>query len=103
VLEAGSGIQALVVAQGHAAKIDVVVADIVMPLMNGPEMVEKLREKGHDFVTIFMSGYSEGPALDLATIGGIFLQKPFSTEMLAEKIQEALNRNTKAASTSSNG
>ncbi|SRR6266545_4244317 len=40
---------------GH---IDVMVTDIVMPRMGGPEMVEKLRRKRNSFAVIFMSGYT---------------------------------------------
>src|SRR4029077_14580178 len=54
VLEAGNGLEALAVVERHPAKIDVVVADIVMPRMGGPELIEKLRAKRDDFAVIFM-------------------------------------------------
>jgi CheY-like chemotaxis protein len=90
VLEAGNGVEALAVAEAHAGKIDVVVADIVMPQMGGPELVEKLRAKRDSFVVIFMSGYTEAAALEHAKIGAgaVLLNKPFSPESLMAKIQE---------------
>ncbi len=90
VLEAGNGLEALAIAKAHAGKIDVVVADIVMPQMGGPELVEKLRAKRENLVVIFMSGYTEAAALEHAKIGDTtaLLNKPFSSETLAEKIQE---------------
>jgi len=85
VLEAGNGVQALAAAEAHAGKIDVVVADIVIPQMGGPQLVEKLRAKQEGFAVIFMSGYTEAAALEHARVGtdAILLNKPFSAETLA--------------------
>jgi signal transduction histidine kinase/ActR/RegA family two-component response regulator len=90
VLEAGNGLEALAVVERHPAKIDVVVADIVMPRMGGPEFVEKLRAKRDDFAVIFMTGYTEASVLENAKIksGAVVLNKPFSAEVLAAKINE---------------
>lgn len=95
VLEAGSGLQALVIAMGHVDKIDVVVTDVVMPQMSGPKLVEKLYEKRQEFAVIFMSGYADGVALERATGGTevAVLSKPFSTELLVAKIQEVQSKN----------
>ena len=88
VLQAGSGLEALVIAARHPGDINVVVTDIVMPRMGGPEMVEKLRHKRAGFVVIFMSGYTEAAALENAGIGtdAVLLNKPFSTEALVRRI-----------------
>jgi signal transduction histidine kinase/ActR/RegA family two-component response regulator len=90
VLEAGNGLEALAVVERHPAKIDVVVVDIVMPRMGGPELVEKLRAKRDDFAVIFMTGYTEASVLENAKIksGAVVLNKPFSAEVLAAKINE---------------
>jgi signal transduction histidine kinase/CheY-like chemotaxis protein len=95
VLEAGSGLQALVIAMGHVSRIDVVVTDVVMPQMSGPELVEKLHEKRQDFAVIFMSGYADGVALERAAgeTEIALLSKPFSTELLVSKIQEVQSKN----------
>jgi signal transduction histidine kinase/ActR/RegA family two-component response regulator len=96
VLEAGNGLEALAVAEKHPAKIDVVVADIVMPRMGGPEFVEKLRAKRDDFTVIFMTGYTEAAVLENAKIGSgaVLLHKPFSAELLAAKIDELRQKAT---------
>jgi two-component system cell cycle sensor histidine kinase/response regulator CckA len=96
VLEAGSGVQAIVIAKGHINPIDVVVTDVVMPHMSGPELVEKLQETRQDFAIIFMSGYSDGLALERARFGTevALLPKPFSTDELASKIREVRNKKT---------
>jgi signal transduction histidine kinase/ActR/RegA family two-component response regulator len=102
VLEASSGVQAIVIAQGHLNPIDVVVTDVVMPHMSGPELVEKLQETRQDFAVIFMSGYTDGMALERARIGAelAFLPKPFSTDELAAKIQEVQQKIRLAAKAS---
>jgi signal transduction histidine kinase/ActR/RegA family two-component response regulator len=109
VLEAGNGLEALAVFEQHPTKIDVVVADIVMPRMGGPELVEKLRAKRDDFAVIFMTGYTEAAVLENAKIGSgsVLLNKPFSADVLAAKINELQQKaatdspKSKAASTSS--
>jgi signal transduction histidine kinase/CheY-like chemotaxis protein len=90
VLQAGNGIDALKVAEHHSGQINIVVTDVVMPLMGGPELVEKLRQKREGFAAIFMSGYTDAAALENAKIGSgsILLNKPFSTELLARRISE---------------
>jgi signal transduction histidine kinase/ActR/RegA family two-component response regulator len=90
VLPAGNGLEALVVADQHLGEINVVITDIVMPRMGGPEMVEKLRRKRSSFSVIFMSGYTEAAVLENANIGkdAILLNKPFSTETLVRKMRE---------------
>jgi signal transduction histidine kinase/ActR/RegA family two-component response regulator len=90
VLQAGNGLEALAVADQHPGKIDIVVTDVVMPRMGGPELVDKLRHKREGFAVIFMSGYTDAAALENGRIGSgaILLSKPFSTELLARKISE---------------
>jgi CheY-like chemotaxis protein len=90
VLQAGNGLEALALAEGYSGVIDIVVTDVVMPRMGGPELVETLRQRRNDFAVIFMSGYSDSAALEKANIGSgsVLLNKPFSTELLAWKISE---------------
>jgi len=63
-----------------------------MPRLGGPELAEKLKEKRSNLAVIFMSGYTETAALENAQIGSdaILLNKPFSTETLANRIAEML-------------
>jgi CheY-like chemotaxis protein len=90
VIPASNGLEALVAANQHPGEIDIVVTDIVMPRMGGPEMVEKLRRKRPGFSVIFMSGYTEAAVLENANIGtdAVLLNKPFSTETLVRKMLE---------------
>jgi len=90
VLQAGNGLEALVPADQHPGDIHIVVTDIVMPRMGGPEFVEKLRRKRTGFSVVFMSGYTEAAVLENANIGkdSILLNKPFSTETIVQKMRE---------------
>jgi len=94
VLQAGNGLEAQAVSDQHAARLDIVVTDIVMPRMGGVDLVEKLKQKHAGIAVIFMSGYTELAAFENANIGSdsILLNKPFSTETLAHKIAEALEK-----------
>jgi CheY-like chemotaxis protein len=94
VLQASNGQQALELADLHQGPIDLLLTDIVMPRLGGPELAQKLKEKRANFAVIFMSGYTETAALENAQIGSeaTLLNKPFSTETLANRIAEMLAR-----------
>jgi signal transduction histidine kinase/ActR/RegA family two-component response regulator len=103
VLPAGNGLEALVAADQHSGNIDIVITDIVMPRMGGPELVEKLRRKRPGVQVIFMSGYTEAAVLENANIGkdAVLLNKPFSTETLVRKMREVLEADAEQDQTSS--
>jgi len=91
VLEAKSGEAALeIMARGD--KIDLVVTDVVMPKMDGPGLVTRLRQHHPELKVIFISGYTEdsfrkrlGDEREIH-----FLPKPFSLKQLAGKVKEVL-------------
>jgi CheY-like chemotaxis protein len=94
VLEATDGDDALALASQYKGPIDVLLTDIVMPNLRGPEMAQRLAASRPEVQVIFMSGYTEG-AFDLApsdklAAGHVLLQKPFELKFLHEKIREIL-------------
>jgi two-component system cell cycle sensor histidine kinase/response regulator CckA len=92
VLTASRAQEALLIAAQHPGGIDVVLADVIMPRTSGPGLIPKLRELQPGTRVVFMSGFSEN-ALDhhgVLESTYPFLQKPFSPDMLARKIREAL-------------
>jgi CheY-like chemotaxis protein len=73
-------------------KVDLVVSDVVMPGLSGPELVARLKERLGPLRTLFMSGYSDHAALRTATdCATAFVQKPFSQDVLAKKIRDVLD------------
>ncbi|HEY1271334.1 MAG TPA: ATP-binding protein, partial [Terriglobales bacterium] len=92
VLQAGNGLEGLAVADRHHGDIHVVVTDVVMPRMGGPQFVAMLKEKRPSVLVIYTSGYTDTAALENARIGSdsVLLHKPFSSDVLARKIRELL-------------
>jgi two-component system cell cycle sensor histidine kinase/response regulator CckA len=89
VLQAGSGQEALEIAEEHDGAIDLVVSDVVMPEMDGPTMFGELRKRGVKAKVIFVSGYAED-AFDKNLPEGEefgFLAKPFSLKQLVEAVK----------------
>ena len=68
-------------------------SDVVMPGMTGPELARELRQRRPQLITIFMSGYSESALLDRQVMesAGAYLAKPFSPTSLAIKVREVLD------------
>ena len=92
VLTASDGKEALEVAKS-SGPIRVLVTDIVMPNMRGPELAKLMKESRKNLKVIYMSGYLEfNKADDEFLEGSYFLQKPFSRDGLVSKVDEALKR-----------
>jgi len=94
ILAAESGADALRVASGHAGRIHLLITDVVIPDMNGPEIARRLAVARPGLTTLFMSGYMDDALGDhgLPREHVDFLQKPFSPRVLALKVREILDR-----------
>jgi two-component system cell cycle sensor histidine kinase/response regulator CckA len=90
VIEASSGEEALKVADAHTGKIDLVVTDMFMPGMRGPEVIQNLITKRQGLKVLFMSGYADYDAKLGVPFGANFLGKPFSGQELAAAVESAL-------------
>ena len=72
--------------------VDLLISDVVMPLMDGPTMVRAARLKWPDLPILFMSGYAEEQLRNSIDIDNVaFLPKPFSMIELAEAVRTALS------------
>ena len=96
VLAAQDGEEALHLVRGWRGGIDLVITDVIMPSLNGPDMVEKLAAERHGLPVLFMSGYTELSLSPhhLLRETAAFLQKPFTPQALLGKIREILDRST---------
>jgi CheY-like chemotaxis protein len=99
VLSAPDGRAGLLLAQEYADNIDLLLTDIVMPVMSGPELAAHLSRLRPRMAVLFMSGYTDHALLHRGAIeqGTAFLQKPFRAEMLISKINELLSPDPSAA------
>jgi PAS domain S-box-containing protein len=93
VIQARNGQEALQLLEELEDTIDLILTDVVMPDMGGPELAGQLRSRWPELKLIYMSGYAEGDKLQLGSQGfeGHFLPKPFSAENLVLKVREVLD------------
>ncbi len=92
VLEARDGLEALSVQQAHGAPIDLLITDVVMPRLGGPDLAKRLRESQPELRVVYMSGYTDNKVVrDLrADEYQHFLQKPFTPSALIEMARQAM-------------
>ena len=92
VLEAGYAQEALQICQQQEVPINLVIADVIMPDMRGPELVEQLLQIYPSLKFLYISGYANSSHLQgLLDNPSLFLQKPFSSAMLLHKVREILD------------
>ena len=93
VLEATNGAEALRVCADTTRPIDLIVSDMVMPEMNGPELGRHIRERHPGTALLFMSGYTRDAALRQSFLepGTAFIEKPFTPATLAQRVREVLD------------
>jgi PAS domain S-box-containing protein len=96
VLVASSGDAALMLAHAYPGKIDLLVADVVMPQMSGPQVAEQLSAARPDVKILYVSGYTEDTTVhgDVLQQGVAFLAKPFTPGALAHSVRDVLDSAT---------
>jgi CheY-like chemotaxis protein len=92
VLAADGPVAATHIARDESNAIDLLLTDVVMQGMNGPELARLVRELRPELVTLFMTGYADAEVLRLATLEGPqkHIQKPFTVHSLLARVAEAL-------------
>ncbi len=93
VVDAASGDEAVRLAEGHSGPVHLLLTDIVMPGMTGPELARDLSRLHPDLRVLFMSGYAENAVVreGLRHPSAGFIEKPFSPETLAREVRRALD------------
>jgi len=94
VLVAADGEEAVQQFEEHIDEVDLLVLDVVMPRMRGPEAYNRIHARRPDIPAIFCTGYSpDSPVVNGALQGGTtVLQKPYTTTNLARGIRSFLDR-----------
>jgi len=89
-IAASSGAEALEIARRHQGPIPLLLTDVVMPGMNGRELVEELHQIHPGMKAIFMSGYTDRILTNTGTLdsSAAYLQKPFTLDQVAEILRQ---------------
>ncbi|MFN7994196.1 MAG: PAS domain S-box protein [Bryobacteraceae bacterium] len=99
VMDAADGLSAIHLCDGRQKPVDLLVTDVVMPLLNGREVAKRLTRKWPGMKVVYMSGYTD----DVIAYHGVadasvnLIQKPFRMEALAAKIREVLDHSPSPA------
>jgi DNA-binding NtrC family response regulator len=98
-----SGRAALELVEKYEDRIDLLITDMVMPEMSGPELADQLSGSRPDMIVLYFSGYTDHALLHRGTIeqGTAFLQKPFLPESLLIKVDELLRADANVRGASS--
>jgi PAS domain S-box-containing protein len=94
VLEAANGAEAIQVAEQHQGPIHLLLTDVVMPVMSGPELAKHLVAADPSTKVIYMTGYTDDAIVHHSVLeaGVALLPKPFTREAVARKVREVLGK-----------
>jgi two-component system cell cycle sensor histidine kinase/response regulator CckA len=93
VLEANGGQEALTLVHAQGNPIDLLLTDVVMPSIGGPELARQLREMRPNLRVLFASGYTDDALVQQGVLqpGSELIQKPFTREALLQKVRSVLD------------
>ncbi len=96
-LEASNAGEALLICEQWQEPIHLILIDVVMPQMSGPQLVNRLQRYRQGFEVLYMSGHPDDTVLHHGILkkGVNYIQKPFTAEELVRKVREVLNRSMK--------
>jgi len=93
VITAANGLEALEAVKNHAGPIDLLLTDVVMPHMHGPELAERLAASQPEIRVLYMSGYAQPMVDNGGTLeeGVLLIEKPFTEPVLLDGVEHALH------------
>lgn len=93
VYAAYNGQEALDLLQEHKNEIDIIITDLIMPVLDGIEMLEQIRKNGSSVPVIITTGYDDALALEKIIEFSIegFLSKPIDTVKLLERVNKVVD------------
>jgi CheY-like chemotaxis protein len=92
VLAAGNGAEAVAIAGHYPGTIHLMIADVILPGMNGRALADAIRSSRPKMKVLYISGYSEEIVQRQGVLDNhvAYLKKPFSQDWLVSKVQETL-------------
>jgi len=92
VLQAANGAEAMDLARGHAGVIDLVITDMVMPVMSGQELARKLADVRPGLRILYMSAFASNIYSPSALANALadYISKPFDLDTFIGKVRELL-------------
>ena len=93
ILDTGSPREALSIAEDHGDRIHMLISDVIMPEMSGPELAKKIQGLRPGMPVLYMSGYTEDAISFRSDLenGTELLTKPFAPEELCGKVRQILD------------
>jgi two-component system cell cycle sensor histidine kinase/response regulator CckA len=93
VLSANSGADAMEITAEHVKPIDLLITDVVMPEMSGPELANTLRRARGEMRVLYMSGYTDDAVLVRQGLpeNSAFIRKPYTPQQFLQKVRESLD------------
>jgi CheY-like chemotaxis protein len=93
VLEAATAEDAVRICEEHASPISLLLSDVVMPKVSGPQLAQRLVDLRPELQVLYMSGYTDDAIVHHGVLepGTAFIEKPFTPEGLSEKVRDVLD------------
>lgn len=91
ILSAGNGTDAIAIEAAHRGPIHLLLTDIIMPDLQGPDLARRIRRRRPEIKVLYMSGFVGHEAVPAASPGSAFLPKPFTRDVIATKVRELLD------------
>ena len=94
VLVAEDGKAALALSEKHEGEIELLLADVVLPVIGGKDLSDTIQEKRPHMKVLFLSGYTDDTIASYGVVPSEvnFLEKPFTLKSLALNVREVLDR-----------
>jgi DNA-binding NtrC family response regulator len=88
------------VCQDHGGEIDLLLTDVVMPEVSGPELARRVQKARPEIKVLFMSGYTDSAIVHQGVLdpGIAFLPKPFTPSTLAGRVRQVLDDGVRVSS-----
>jgi two-component system cell cycle sensor histidine kinase/response regulator CckA len=82
------------VAEGYEPAIDMLLTDVVLPRMTGPQLADRLRATRPGLPVLFMSGYTDEAIVEhgILEAGLAYIEKPITVDLLTRRVREVLQK-----------